>query len=172
VSVPTINSWLSVLAASYIVYLLPPYFENIGKRLVKTPKVYFYDTGLATFLLGIDSEDQLEKHPLRGALFGNYVINEMLKDKMNKGEKPNLFFYRDQSQREIDVICPKAQFLEAYEIKSSMSYNREFFKQLAYIRQLLPGRVMRSAVIYDGDSQQDKPIEGLWNFRNFRLESD
>lgn len=127
----TINNWLNILAASYILYLLPPYYENIGKRLVKTPKVYFYDTGMVAYLLEIENETQLSKHPLRGQLFENMVINEMMKERTNQGKEPQLYFYRDQSQREIDVIRMKAQYLEAYEIKSSMSLNRDFFKHLS-----------------------------------------
>ena len=100
VSVPTIKHWLSILAASYVVYLLHPYYTNIGKRLTKTPKLYFYDTGIAAFLLGITTEQQMDVHPLRGSLFENMVINDMLKLELNRGNNmQQLFFYRDKSQR-------------------------------------------------------------------------
>ena len=104
VSVPTIKSWLSILEASYIIYLLPPYYTNIGKRLTKSPKLYFYDTGLATWLMGINTIEQLDIHPLRGALFENLVINEAMKQKLNHGENPQLYFYRDQRQHEVDLL--------------------------------------------------------------------
>ncbi|MDR0939997.1 MAG: ATP-binding protein [Mediterranea sp.] len=165
----TINSWLNILAASYIIYLLPPYHENIGKRLVKTPKIYFYDTGLAAYLLGIENEEQFNTHPLRGALFENMVINEMIKEQANVGKKNQLYFYRDKSGREIDAIYTKAQYLQAFEIKSAMTYNKNFFKHLAYLEKLFPGRVSRSAVIYDGTAATPETMEGLYNFRDFRL---
>jgi predicted AAA+ superfamily ATPase len=119
--------------------------------------------------LGIETEEQLRTHPLRGALFENMVVNEMIKERLNAGKRPELYFYRDQSQREIDIIRMQAQYLEAYEIKSSMSFNRDFFKHLLFFKKLLPDRVRRSAVIYDGEAQIDKDIEGLYNFRNFRF---
>jgi predicted AAA+ superfamily ATPase len=165
----TINNWLNVLSASYIIYLLHPYYENIGKRLVKTPKMYFYDTGLASYLLGIENEDQLKTHPLRGALFENMVVNELLKEYANAGKEEQLYFYRDKSGREIDIIRMQAQYLQAFEVKSAMSTNSDFFKQLRFLKNLLPKRVNRSAVIYDGEIEADKDIEGLYNFRNFSL---
>ena len=106
-SAHTINSWFGGLAASYIAYMLPPYYENIRKRLVKTPKVYFYDTGLACFLLRIENESQLSVHPLRGCLFENMVVNEAMKSRFNAGEAANLYFFRDASQKEVDLVYPK-----------------------------------------------------------------
>jgi predicted AAA+ superfamily ATPase len=170
VTTKTINNWLNILGASYIVYLLPPYYENIGKRLTKTPKIYFYDTGLVAYLLGISDENQLQTHPLRGALFENLVINEMLKECYNKGKDSNLFYYRDKSQREIDVIQWNGIYLNAYEIKSGMSYNPNFFKNIDYLRSLLKDKIIRSAVIYDGDVESDHQERGIYNFRNFCLD--
>ena len=169
VSVPTINNWLSVLAASYTVYLLSPYHANIGKRLTKTPKLYFYDTGLATFLLGIENEEQLKTHPLRGELFENMVVNEMMKEGLNKGKEEHLYFYRDKTQREIDVIRMKALDLEAYEIKSGKSYNGDYYKQLKFFKDLLGDQVKRTAVIYDGETNNRDLINGLYNYRDFSL---
>lgn len=126
VSVPTIKNWLSILAASYVVYQLFPYHTNIGKRLTKTPKLYFYDTGLAAFLLGILTEDQLDTHPLRGNLFENMVVNEMIKQNTYNGKDEQFFFYRDKSQREVDVLRICANDIEAYEIKSSKTYSPTF----------------------------------------------
>jgi predicted AAA+ superfamily ATPase len=162
VSVPTIRNWLSVLAASYIIYLLPPYASNIKKRLVKTPKIYFHDTGLATYLLGIEHEDALNVHPLRGALFENMVMNEMMKRELNQGRRPELYFYRDQSQREVDVVKMKALTAELYEIKSAMTFHADFLKNLKYVGEAIPETVTRSGVIYDGDSH---PENGIWNVR-------
>lgn len=169
VSVNTINSWISVLAASYTVYLLTPYHANIGKRLTKTPKIYFYDTGLAAYLLGIENEVHLQTHPLRGELFENMVINEILKEGYNKGKEEHLYFYRDKTQREIDVIRMKALNIEAYEIKAGKSYDKDYFKHLKYLKELLGEQVTRTAVLYDGDSNNDSTINGLYNFRDFSL---
>lgn len=165
----TIAQWLNILGASYILYLLPPYFENIGKRLTKTPKIYFYDTGLAAYLLRIENEIQLNTHPLRGALFENMVINEMIKGQYNKGKEADLYFYRDQSQREIDVIRIRANELEAYEIKAGMSNNSDYSKHLSFFKSLLKDRVTRTAVIYNGIMEKETKDNGLYNFRNFQL---
>lgn len=170
VSVNTINSWLNVLIASYTVYLLTPYHANIKKRLTKTPKIYFYDTGLASHLLGIETEEQMQLHPQRGELFENMVINEMIKEGFNRGVEENLYFYRDKTQREIDIIRMKGLDLEAIEIKAGKSFNSDYFKHLKYLKELLGDQVKRTAVIYDGDSEQDKPIDGFYNFRNFHFE--
>ena len=168
VSSKTITHWFSVLASSYIIYLLPPYYENIGKRLVKSPKVYFYDTALACYLLGIETEAQLNVHPLRGALFENMVINEALKERMNAGKDPNLFFFRDSS-KEVDLIHLQGHELSVYEIKSSKTYHKDFYKGIDYLKKIFEERITRSALIYDGDSELPTNLNGAYNFRNFNL---
>lgn len=165
-STPTINSWFSTLAASYIAYTLPPYYENIGKRLTKTPKVYFYDTGLACFLLGIENEAQLNVHPLRGALFENMVVNEAMKNRFNRGKPANLYFYRDKSQKEVDLLYTKANNFYAYEIKSGQTFHADFTKGLSYIKEIFKGRIIKSGVIYDGRTMADDVI----NFRDFYMD--
>ncbi|MDR3268721.1 MAG: ATP-binding protein, partial [Tannerella sp.] len=165
----TIKQWFSVLAASYIIYMLPPYYENIGKRLVKSPKVYFYDTALACYLLGIETEAQLAVHPLRGALFENMVVNEALKERYNAGKRPDLFFYRDRSQKEVDLIQTKANDLHLYEIKSSKTYHKEFYKGIDYLKNIFGERITRSALIFDGDTEIPSVRNGVYNFRDFRL---
>ena len=168
VSVPTIKHWLSILAASYVVYLLHPYYANIGKRLTKTPKLYFYDTGIAAFLLGITSEQQMDVHPLRGPLFENMVINDMLKLDLNRGNNmQQLFFYRDKSQREVDVlrILPP-DHVEAYEIKSAQTWNSDFFANLNYLHPLLKERLLKTSVIYDGLQENPQKDNGIINFRH------
>lgn len=170
VSVPTIKHWLSILQASYVVYLLHPYHANIGKRLTKTPKLFFYDTGLASFLMGIHTESQMDMNPLRGSLFENMVVNDMMKQAANRGELQQLFFYRDKSQREVDVlrIVPPDK-VEAYEIKSAMTYNVDFFKNLNYLHSLLNDKLVKSAVIYDGTQENLQQQNGFCNFRNMQL---
>lgn len=170
VSSNTIQSWFSILAASYVAYQLPPYFANIGKRLIKTPKFYFYDVGLACYLLGIENEQQLNTHPLRGSLFENMVINEAMKNRLNKGKDPSLYFYKDKSQNEVDLIHIQGNELYAYEIKSSQTYNNEFYKGISYIKGLLGDKITRSALIYDGAVAINSQENGAINFRDFYLE--
>ena len=171
VSVPTIKNWLSVLSASYVVYLLHPYHANLGKRLTKTPKLYFYDTGLASYLLGINTVEQLDVHPQRGSLFENMVVNDILKHGANLGHQENLFFYRDKSQREVDVLrLMQDGTIEAYEIKAGMTFNTDYFKHLHYLQTLLGNQLKRTSVIYDGEQESQQPIDGYCNFRHLQLE--
>ena len=170
VAVNTIRSWLSILAASYVVYLLHPYYTNIGKRLTKTPKLYFYDTGMAAFLLGITTEQQMDVHPLRGPLFENMVINDMIKLDLNRGNNmQQLFFYRDKSQREVDVlrILPP-NLVEAYEIKSAQTWTADFFANLNYLRPLLKERLLKTTVVYDGYQENPNADNGIVNFRHLQ----
>lgn len=167
VSVPTIKSWLSILEASYIIYLLPPYYANIGKRLTKSPKLYFHDTGLASWLMGINTTDQLDIHPLRGALFENLVVSEMMKRKYNQGERPQLYFYRDQRQHEIDLIDEMQDgTLRAYEIKAGKTFRQDYFSQLAYLRSLLDDKLVSTQVLYDGEQENPQSIDGIMNFKH------
>lgn len=169
VSVPTIKSWLSILEASYIIHLLHPYYANLGKRLSKTPKLYFHDTGLAAWLMGINTVGQLDVHPLRGALFENLVVNEVMKLKLNRGEAPQLWFYRDKGQREVDLLdeAPDGT-LAAYEIKAGCTYRTDFFKNLTYIDSVLGERLSRTMVAYDGDQENRQPKGGIVNFRSIK----
>lgn len=167
VSVPTIQSWLSVLEASYIIYPLRPYHANIKKRLVKTPKLYFYDTGLASWLLGIHSVEQMATHPLRGNLFENMVINEFVKERYNRLQTPNLYYYRDQQQHEVDLLSvTDDSTFSAYEIKSGQTYRPEYFDDLRYLRNLFPDTLTSSRIVYDGDQPNPSPTDGLVNYRN------
>lgn len=168
VSVPTINEWLSVLEASYILFRLPPFYRNIGKRLVKSPKLYFCDTGLVCFLLGIENEVQLNTHPLRGSIFENLVVLEFYKYRYNQGKLPNLYFYRDKSQTEVDLIEEKGAQLYAYEIKSAKSFTRDFVKNLKYLRKVVGEDVVSTQVIYDGHDDINSPDDGTVNYRNIR----
>lgn len=152
VSAPTINSWLSVLKASYIVYTLPPYFANISKRLTKTPKLYFYDTGLLCYLLGIEEYPQLTNHPLKGAVFENMAVNELLKNRFNQAKDPNIFFYRENSGREVDIIQTLPDGLHLYEVKAGKTFQPDFLKNIKYLQSVLPD-VKESTVIYDGESK-------------------
>ena len=134
----TLKKWLSILEASYIVMRLYPYHGNIGKRLVKSPKIYFYDCGLAAYLLGIESVDSLQYHPLRGHLFENMIVSEIVKARLNQGHEPHLFFYRDQGGHEVDLLLQKDGALLPIEIKVSQTFNPGFLKEVTYVAKLLP----------------------------------
>ena len=170
VSVHTIQEWFSVLEASYILFRLPPFYGNLGKRLVKTPKMYFCDTGLVCFLIGIENKDQLATHPLRGAIFENYVVLEALKSRYNRGKLSNFFFYRDQSQREVDLIQDFGSYTHAYEVKSARMFHADFLKNLHYLKKLLGNKLTRTQVIYDGGQDIISEENGMLNFRNFKID--
>lgn len=151
VSSTTIKEWMSLLATSYISFALHPYYANIPKRLTKMPKVYFYDTGLLCYLLGITNPTRLQGHPMRGAIFENLAISELIKNLANKGKRANsIWFYRETSGKEIDAVIEN-DGLELYEIKSVQTFRSEFFKNLDYVSTNLPG-VKSKTVIYDGPS--------------------
>ncbi len=152
VSAPTIAAWLSLLKASYIAYTLPPYFANISKRLTKTPKLYFYDSGLLCYLLGIEKPSQLDTHPLRGAIFENIAVTEMIKNRYNKAKRPNIFFYRENSGREVDIVEETPDGLNIFEVKAGATFQSDFTKNIKYLQNLLPN-VKSSTVIYNGETQ-------------------
>lgn len=166
VSPNTITSWLSVLQASYIVTLLPPYFENTSKRLTKMPKLYFLDTGLACYLLGIESPEQLSRDKMRGALFENFVVTEALKQRYNQGKESNLYFYRDSNQNEIDLLLKRNTRLYGIEIKSSMTYHKDFEKALKRIDEWVKVPVDGKAVVYAGNFENTAGEIKLLNYTN------
>lgn len=166
VTVATVDSWISVLEASYILWLLPPWSTNLNKRLTKSPKLYFYDTGLICTLLGIRETQQLENHPLRGAIFENMVVNNFVKASLNEGRQPRLYFFRDKTGREIDLLSETAEGLHLYEIKASTGFNPDFFKNIRYFENTFPEKVISASVIYDGTtSKNGDPRSGIYNFR-------
>lgn len=166
VSLKTVQGWLSVLEASYVIFLLQPYYRNVGKRITKTPKLYFCDTGLACYLLGYKSELDVANSPLRGALFENMVVADMLKRRYNAGLESNLYFYRDKSQREVDLLMEEAGRLHAFEIKSATVFHESFFSTLNYLRTLYGDDVEMTQVIYDGEHESASPIGGFANYRH------
>lgn len=166
VSVPTITEWVSILQASYIVWKLPPYFANINKRLVKTPKLYFYDTGLLCYLLGIENVQQLKTHPLRGSIFENMVLNEVLKSRFNQGKDNNLCFYRENKGSEVDLVSPQSNKLSIMEIKSAKTFTKDFMRGIKHLEDILGEDIVRSCVVYDGDLESPTLMRGIYNFRN------
>lgn len=148
----TIGAWLSVLEASFVVFRLQPYHKNYNKRMVKMPKLYFYDTGVASALLGIENPAQLALHPFRGGLFENMIIVDFLKSRYNKGNPNNLYFWRDSLGTEIDLLVEKANSLLPIEIKSGQTITDDYFKSMsAWLR--ISG-MEKGWVIYAGDEKQ------------------
>lgn len=147
----TAREWLSVLESSYIVFLLQPHFENFGKRLVKSPKLYFYDTGLAAWLLNIQSPDHLAIHPQRGGLFESLMISELLKARFSQGLASNLYFWRNHVGLEIDVLIDLGTKLNAIEIKSGKTLGSDYFDNLKQWKKIAGTKVGDLALIYGGD---------------------
>lgn len=157
ISHTTVGHWLSLLEASYIIFRLPPYFRNISKRLVKSPKLYFFDVGLATFLLGIQNPQQLSRDPLRGHLFENMVVAEALKYRYHQGHQSNLFFYRDSKGNEVDLLVANGSDLFPIEIKAGMTVNRDYFKGLRHFAKVFPDHVPGgSGLVYGGAEAQKR----------------
>lgn len=151
ITVPTANAWLSILESSYVIYLLKPYHKNFNKRLVKSPKLYFYDTGLVSSLLGLASSEQLSTHYLRGEIFENMIINEYVKQQFSQGKEPSFYFWRDSNQNEVDLLIENGENLEAFEIKSSATLNTRFFKSLKRFQEISNISNEKLSVIYGGD---------------------
>lgn len=166
VSSKTIQAWVSILQASYVVYLLPPYSENSRKRLTKSPKMYFCDTGLACTLLGIESAEQLAFDKMRGHLFENLIVVELLKRRLNEGKESNLYFYRDSNQNEVDILVNNGSSLDAIEVKSAMTYNPSFEKALLKVNEWVNPPVGKRTIIYAGTLEDDKGDIRLLNYRN------
>jgi len=161
----TVREWLGLLQTSYIVFLLEPYYQNIKKRLVKSPKLYFYDVGLASYLLGIENVIHLQNHPLLGNLFENLVIVEILKMRYNLNKKNNLNFYRDSKGNEIDILYNIAQHVLPIEIKSGKTINSDFFKGYYHFEKVVPDLPYGKLLVYGGKQSQkrkDVLITNVW----------
>ena len=146
------REWRSLMEASYIGFRLPPYFANISKRLIKSPKLYFYDTGLAAYFMGIRHIEQIATHPLRGMLFENLVVVETLKYFLNRSRRPQLFFYRDSNGNEVDLIVPHAGCPVPIEIKSAATLSRALFKGVRRFCQAIP-EAGNPLLVCDGEQQ-------------------
>lgn len=151
IGVNTVKQWLSVLEESYIIYLLPAWYMNRAKRLVKANKIYFFDTGLVCNLLKISNYEQLFNEKLRGSLFENLVIIEKLKDKYNTGSLSEFYYYRTSNGVEVDLIEEKAGCVSAFEIKSSFTFNSEYLKGLLAFKKDYDDILASLSVIYTGD---------------------
>ena len=166
VSSTTIQTWLSALQATYIVFMIQPWSANLNKRLVKTPKLYFYDIGLAAYLLGIETCSHVSTHPLRGALFENIVTLELLKKRYNSGLDNNLYFFRDNHGNEVDILQEAGYELNLIEIKSSQTFNLNFLKGLDYFIKIAPDRVANSCLVYAGSEEMTIKNHSIKNFKH------
>ena len=166
VSSKTISHWLSVLQASYLITLLPPYYENIPKRLVKSPKLYFNDPGLACYLLDIETPQQLDRDKMRGAIFENMIVMEAIKHRYNMGLEGGVFFYRDSNQNEVDLLIKQEGELTAIEVKSSMTYSSSFEKTLTQIEGWVKTPISKKAIVYSGDFENSSGDINLINYRH------
>lgn len=166
VSSKTISHWLSVLQASYLITLLPPYYENIPKRLVKSPKLYFNDPGLACYLLDIESPQQLDRDKMRGAIFENMIVMEAIKHRYNMGLEGGVFFYRDSNQNEVDLLIKQEGELTAIEVKSSMTYSSSFEKALTQIEGWIKTPISKKTIVYSGDFENTSGNINLINYRH------
>lgn len=167
ISVPTVNAWLSVLQASYIIFLLQPYHQKFNKRLVKSTKLYFYDTGIACSLLNIDNINQLEQHYLRGALFENLIIADLYKQLYNQAKSTTLYFWRDSHGHEVDCIVPQPNELLAIEIKASMTLDPRFINSLLYWQELSGSQKLM--LIYGGEEDLMIKNCAVKSWKNFSI---
>lgn len=165
ISRTTVEQWISVLESSFIIFKLEPYYENYTKRLIKSPKLYFYEPGLAAYLLGIKNPGQVSRDPLVGNLFENMVILEVLKTQFNKGMEKSLFYFRDSKGFEIDLIIADGRLIIPVEIKSAATYNREFSKNLKKMCSFAHNAISPT-VVYSGDLEVVSDNIRYINFKN------
>jgi predicted AAA+ superfamily ATPase len=179
VSGTVLRNWLSVLKASYRVFELPPYFVNVHKRVVKSPKIYFTDTGVVAFLLGIHDAAQAARDPLRGGLYENLIVCDILKGGFNRGIRPDCHFFRDSNGNEVDLLVREGGVLTPVEIKSSETFSKDFVKGLDRFRALHADRVAEGAVLYGGAQRHNVrgvrvfnplDIEDIWGELTVRTE--
>lgn len=168
VAVNTINSWLSVLQASYIIYLLPPFYTNTRKRLTKSPKIYFTDCGVAAYLLDIDSPGTMSRDKMRGHLFENMIVMNVLKNRYNTGKGGGIYFYRDSNGNEVDLLVKSGYQYLCYEIKSAATFHVDFVKGLDNFEKNFPELVGEKIVIYAGDCMPDFNGTKILNFREIK----
>ncbi len=167
IPVQTVREWLSILEACYIIFLLQPYHKNFSKRLIKAPKIYFYDTGIACSLLGIQTIEQLKTHYLRGGLFESCMLSNIQKYFYNQGLQPRCYFWRDaETEREVDCLVEHNTKLYSYEIKSSQTMNMSFFDNLTYWQQLSNCPPEQSAVIYAGREEYSRSHGRVCTWKN------
>jgi len=165
ISPNTAKAWISILESSYILYRLQLFHRNFTKRLVKSPKLYFYDTGIACSLLGIRDESQINLHYLKGALFENLIINEFIKRNLNRGEDHQPYFWQDAHGKEIDCLLVDGEKITPVEIKSGKTISNSYFDNLEYWRQLVKLPKQQAYVVYGGDQSLQTSVGSFISWR-------
>ncbi|MCC6410207.1 MAG: ATP-binding protein [Saprospiraceae bacterium] len=168
VSYQTVNKWISLLQTSFIVHTLRPYHRNFDKRLVKSPKLYFYDVGLACALLNIRSKEELNRHFAKGALFENFVINEVLKNHLNENIHPGQYFWQDRGVHEIDLLLDQGGVLYPIEIKSGRTLNPDFFDGLKYFQKIGGAKPEDSFLVYGGNLLQERSVAHVLGWEHLK----
>lgn len=167
VSVSTLQAWFSVLEASFICYRLQPYYANINKRLIKSPKLYFYDTGFVAYLLGIEEATQVSRDPLKGALFENLIIGEFVKKRFNAGKDMNGYFFRDSNGLEVDYLNVKRDGIDAFEIKSAATYQSGFKKNIEQLAKIEGINLLLKQILYEGKTMTGPNDLEITNYQEF-----
>ena len=162
VSHTTARNWLTLLEASYVVFLLTPWHANISKRQIKSPKLYFHDVGLAAYLLGIESETHVDRHPLRGNLFENMIVADALKYRYHRGRRGNLHFWRDARGSEVDLVIENGPDILLAEIKAGATISSDWFKSLDLLAVHLPDKSVKLALVYGGGERQIRTNASIW----------
>ena len=169
ISHTTARAWISVLEAGFVIFRLRPHHKNFNKRLVKMPKLYFYDTGLAAYLLDIQSADQVQTHYARGALFENLIITEILKRRFNQGRPANAYFWRDKTGNEIDCLVEKGLSLLPIEIKSGRTVTPDYFKGIDYFLRLAGGLAEKPCIVYGGAKNQERTKANVFSWKSVAM---
>ena len=162
----TVKEWINILEASFIIFLLRPHYNNLGKRLIKSPKIYFYDSGLLCHLLGIENPRQINTHFLRGGIFESFILSELIKNRINQKKSPNLYFWRDQHGHEIDCLIENSSLLTPIEVKSSKTLNSDFFEGLNYWNKLAKNIPENTFLIYGGNENQIRRHGQIISWKN------
>ncbi|MEM6335298.1 MAG: DUF4143 domain-containing protein [Bacteroidota bacterium] len=168
----TAKAWISALEASFLVHRLRPYHANFGKRVLKTPKLFFVDAGLACSLLGIETADQLRTHPLRGPLFETWAVSELLKARVNRGRSSNLYFWRDRRGLEVDVLIDHAAGFSLVEMKSGRTVPANALKNVRALRELSGGAGGYNWMVYGGDRQEERSDATILGWRDVAGRAD
>jgi len=170
ISIPTVKSWLSILESSYIAYQLPPFFNNFNKRLVKSTKLYFYDTGLVSYLLGIKSEKSIQESEFKGALFENMVINEYIKQNYHHNLYHEFYFWRDSNGHEVDLLVSNETAYDIVEIKATKTILPKLFDGLDLLKNIGKETINRKVLVYGGKESQNRSNYKVWAWNNVKID--
>jgi len=170
ISIPTVSSWLSILESSYVIYQLPPFFKNFNKRLVKSPKLYFYDTALASFLLGEKKSENIALSPFKGALFENLVINEYIKQNQHLQRNQDFYYWRDSNGNEVDLLVSNGNGFDIVEIKATKTITTALFKGLDNLAKVGDDSIKRKILVYGGADSQTRTNYQVWSWKDIKSE--